>query len=389
MENAPSKAVPPPRGQGGRTPGAVEAGGAAEKDPLIGGLVAGRYRIFDTLGEGGMAMVYLAEDVERDRPCAVKVLDPSAVHDESIVERFLQEAVAASAIDHEHVIEVLDCGRSAEDHVYVVMEMLQGEDLADMLAREGRIPWSRARPMLLQICDALSVVHGKGIIHRDMKPENCFRIYRDGSEDFIKVLDFGIAKITGEQVEGARALTQTGMIFGTPEYMSPEQAMGRPADHRTDIYSLGVILFHLLTGDVPFRGATPMLTLVKHMVDEPPIPSIVAADAGITGALDDVILRCLQRDPEARYQSMDELAAALHRIDENGVILSAPPWEQSAVETPWEQESEEFRDYRPYGVDEDFGDVEDMLPSRAPGMVALALVFMVIAGAVAYIVLAT
>jgi len=332
-----------------------------------------------------MAIVYLAEDIECHRPRAIKVLNAGKIDDESIVDRFLQEALAASAIDHENVIEVLDCGRWADDRVFMVMEMLQGEDLADTLTREVRVPWSRARPILLQICAALGAAHAKGIIHRDVKPGNCFRIYRDGSEDFIKVIDFGIAKITGEQVEGPRALTRVGAIFGTPEYMSPEQAAGRTADHRTDIYSLGVILFHLLTGDVPFREASPTLTLVKHMVGEAPVPSIFAVDAGITAALDDVILRCLEKDPAHRYQSMDELAEALERIDEHGVLRTPPPpWEQSAALSPSDQGSGFFRDYRPYGADEDFGDVEAMLPSRTPGMVALVVALATIAAVVAY-----
>ncbi|MEZ4453555.1 MAG: serine/threonine-protein kinase [Nannocystaceae bacterium] len=304
----------------------------AAADEILGSILADRYQIIRKLGEGGMANVYLAEHLAIKKPCAIKVLHAEEAHKETIVDRFLQEARAASVIDHENVVEISDFGRTDEECVFLVMEMLVGEDLADMLDREKRITWARAKPMLLQICSALAAAHEKGIIHRDMKPENVFRLSRRGNDDFIKVLDFGIAKITSESVVGPRALTQTGMIFGTPEYMSPEQAEGRTVDLRTDVYSLGVIMFQLLTGRVPFRGESPTTTLVKHLVDEPPVPSQVAPEAGLSPDIDALILRALKKDPAQRYSDMNDFARAIDALDDHGRSIVAAPALVAAAE---------------------------------------------------------
>jgi len=293
----------------------------SDSTSLIGSVLAERYQILDQLGEGGMATVYRGEHMAIRKKCAIKVLHPEEAHKDDIVERFLQEARAASVIDHENVVEISDFGRTEDNCVFLVMEMLDGEDLADTLAQVHRLSWARAKPILLQICDALAAAHDKGIIHRDMKPENCFRLERRGNPDFIKVLDFGIAKITSESIVGPRALTQTGMVFGTPEYMSPEQAEGRTVDRRTDIYSLGVIMFQLLTGHVPFRGDSPTTTLVKHLVEAPPTPSLSAPDAGISADLDAIVLKSLQKDPNRRFQDMRELAATLRAVDDLGSTI--------------------------------------------------------------------
>ncbi len=299
---------------------AVQYRDSASKS-LIGSVLAERYQILAQLGEGGMATVYRGEHMAIRKKCAIKVLHPEEAHKDDIVERFLQEARAASVIDHENVVEISDFGRTEDNCVFLVMEMLDGEDLAETLAEVHRLPWARAKPILLQICDALAAAHDKGIIHRDMKPENCFRLERRGNPDFIKVLDFGIAKITSESIVGPRALTQTGMVFGTPEYMSPEQAEGHTVDRRTDIYSLGVIMFQLLTGSVPFRGDSPTTTLVKHLVEAPPTPSQFAPDAGISPDLDAIILKALQKDPNKRFQDMCELAATLRAVDDLGSTI--------------------------------------------------------------------
>ncbi|HFE47177.1 MAG TPA: serine/threonine protein kinase, partial [Nannocystis exedens] len=288
---------------------------------LIGSVLAERYQILAQLGVGGMATVYRGEHMAIRKKCAIKVLHPEEAHKDDIVERFLQEARAASVIDNENVVEISDFGRTEDNCVFLVMEMLDGEDLAETLAEVHRLPWARAKPILLQICDALAAAHDKGIIHRDMKPENCFRLERRGNPDFIKVLDFGIAKITSESIVGPRALTQTGMVFGTPEYMSPEQAEGHTVDRRTDIYSLGIIMFQLLTGRVPFRGDSPTTTLVKHLVDTPPPPSLVAPDAGISPDLDAIVLKALQKDPDRRFQDMREFAATLRAVDDLGSTI--------------------------------------------------------------------
>jgi len=282
----------------------------ADRD-LSGNLLLDRYRLLRKLGEGGMGTVYLAEHVTIKKRCAIKLLNPEYAHKQDLVERFLQEARAASMIAHENVVEITDFG-AAHGSVFFVMEMLIGEDLSDTIRREAPLPWSRVAPIALQICRALAAAHGKGIVHRDMKPENCFRIERHGNSDFIKVLDFGIAKVTSGDPEGTGPrLTSTGMIFGTPTYMSPEQAQGQSVDLRSDIYALGVILYELLTGKVPFSADNFMGILTKHMFDEPMAPSEAAPHADISPEVEAIVLKALQKDRAYRFQSMEELSSAI------------------------------------------------------------------------------
>ena len=279
---------------------------------ISGTLLLDRYRLLKKLGEGGMGTVYLAEHVTIKKRCAIKLLNPEFAHKHDLVERFLQEARAASMIAHENVVEITDFGAAPNGSVFFVMEMLSGEDLAETIKREAPLPWSRVAPIAMQICRALAAAHNKGIVHRDMKPENCFRVERHGNADFIKVLDFGIAKVTSEDPDGAGGrLTSTGMIFGTPTYMSPEQAQGQRVDHRSDIYALGVILYEMLTGKVPFSADNFMGILTKHMFDDPPAPSVAAPNAGISPEVEAIVLKCLQKDRAFRFQSMDELSMAI------------------------------------------------------------------------------
>jgi serine/threonine-protein kinase len=279
---------------------------------LSGSLLLDRYRLIKKLGEGGMGTVYLAEHVTIKKRCAIKLLNPEYAHKQDLVERFLQEARAASMIAHENVVEITDFGAAPNGSVFFVMEMLIGEDLSETIRRDAPLPWSRVKPMALQICRALGAAHDKGIIHRDMKPENCFRIERSGNADFIKVLDFGIAKVTSEDPDGTGGrLTSTGMIFGTPTYMSPEQAQGSKVDLRSDIYAVGVILYELLTGKVPFSADNFMGILTKHMFDDPPAPSAVAPEANIDPEVEAVVLKALQKERAYRYASMQEFAAAI------------------------------------------------------------------------------
>ncbi len=297
--------------------GSDPAGAAAAvsySSNLEGTLLLDRYRIISRLGAGGMGVVYLAEHVTIRKRCAIKVLSDEYANKPDIVDRFLQEARAASMIAHENVVEITDYGQTPSGSVFFVMEMLQGEDLAGTIEREGSLPWERVQPIILQICRALREAHAVGIIHRDMKPENCFRIERGGTKDFIKVLDFGIAKVTSEEGEG-KGLTKTGMIFGTPEYMSPEQAQGMRVDHRADIYAVGVIMYELLTGKVPFTADTFMGVLTKHMFEVPPAPSSVAPrGVKISRSVEALILKALQKDREHRFASMDELIEAIEGI---------------------------------------------------------------------------
>ncbi len=282
---------------------------------LSGTLLLGRYCLIKKLGEGGMGTVYLAEHVTIQKRCAIKVLNPEYAHKQDLVDRFLQEARAASLIAHENVVEITDYGEAPNGSVFFVMEMLDGEDLSATIRREAPLPWSRVAPMALQMCRALGAAHKKGVIHRDLKPENCFRIERHGNPDFLKVLDFGIAKVTSsDPSDNANRLTSTGMIFGTPTYMSPEQAQGERVDNRSDIYALGVILYELVTGKVPFSADNFMGILTKHMFDEPPAPTKAAPEADICPEVEALILKALQKDRSFRFQTMEELAAAIMAV---------------------------------------------------------------------------
>jgi tRNA A-37 threonylcarbamoyl transferase component Bud32 len=281
---------------------------------LAGTVLADRYRILKKLGEGGMGSVYLAEHTTINKRLAIKVLSPEYSHKQDLVDRFLQEARAASMIEQENVVEITDFGSTPGGSVFFAMEFLNGEDLSSTIKREGPLPWPRARVIMLQVCAALSAAHAAGIIHRDMKPENCYRIRRGTNDDFIKVLDFGIAKVQSDEGDGGKGLTRTGMIFGTPEYMSPEQAKGEKVDHRVDIYASGIILYELLTGRVPFTADTFMGILTKHMFEAPPAPSTMVPNCAVPADVEAIILKALQKDREYRFQSMAELATAIEAV---------------------------------------------------------------------------
>ncbi len=279
-------------------------------DPLIGLVLSERYRIIRKLGEGGMGAVYQAEHALIEKRIALKILFPELTRRTDLVARFLQEAKSASRIGHENVIDISDFGQSPEGLVYIAMEYLDGQDLSQMLKAEGPQPWARARPILMQITKALRAAHEHGIIHRDIKPENVFLIQRDGRPDFVKVLDFGIAKVVNADDGGPR-LTQAGMIFGTPEYMSPEQAQGQMPDHRVDVYAVGCIMYHLLTGDVPFHADNFMGILTKHMLEPVMPPRQRAPKLGIAADVEAVCLRALEKDRDKRWQDMDAFYRAL------------------------------------------------------------------------------
>ena len=288
-------------------------------DPLLGQTLAGRYEIVRKLGEGGMGAVYLATHNVLEKQIALKVLHGEFARKADLVERFMQEAKAASRIRHENVIDISDFGTTPEGLVFFAMELLQGHDLHEDIARArlaGQLlPWSRSKKIFLQICAALSAAHGKGIIHRDLKPENVYLVDFLGDPDFVKLLDFGIAKLT-EVSEGDRKLTRTGMLFGTPEYMSPEQARGEPhVDHRVDVYAMGCILFQLVTGRVPFEAENFMGVLSLHLTEPPPVIAPETFDRiGAPRALAGVIAKALEKDRNARWQSIDELANAVRTV---------------------------------------------------------------------------
>ena len=293
-------------------------------DPLLGHTLADRYRLERAIGHGGMGTVYRAEHVVIRKPVAVKVLDAAHSERRTEVERFLNEARAASKIRHEHVVDITDFGSTDDGLVFLVMEYLEGEDLASTSEREGALPWRRAAAIVLQIAAALEAAHAQGIVHRDMKPENCFRIRRGDDPDFIKVLDFGIAKVL-EDSDVERPSHSGSGLLGTPEYIAPELIRGLKPDARVDIYAVGVMFYDLLVGKLPFAGESFMSTLTAHLMQLPPPPSQAAPAAAIPEAVDIVVLRALAKDRDQRYATIREFAAELRAAIAEVDAVLAPP----------------------------------------------------------------
>ena len=288
-----------------------DASPPAADDPLIGTVVSERYRIIRKVGEGGMGAVYQAEHALIEKRVALKILFQDLTRRPDLVARFLQEAKSASRIGQENVIDISDFGQSADGLVYIAMEFLDGQDLGKTLRAEKQLPWLRTRPILMQIAKALRAAHSHGIIHRDMKPENVYLVQREGRADFVKVLDFGIAKVVSADDNDGPRLTQTGMIFGTPEYMSPEQAQGHPPDHRVDVYAVGCIMYHMLTGAVPFTADSFMGILTKHLLEPVVPPRKRRPELDIPAEVEAVCLRAMEKDRDKRWPDMDAFYQAL------------------------------------------------------------------------------
>jgi serine/threonine protein kinase len=298
-----------------------------QKDALIGTVVDGRYRIEQQIGEGGMGVVYRVSHVALGKALALKLLRGEMAKDPEVVQRFIQEAQSATQIGHENIIDISDFGRLPDGTVYFVMEYLNGSPLNDLIKRGGSIPTGDAVTIIRQIASALGAAHQRGIVHRDMKPDNVYVVKRGEIESFVKVLDFGIAKVGG----ASNKLTRTGMVFGTPHYMSPEQAAGQSVDARTDIYALGVIMYEMFTGRVPFDADTFMGVLTKHMFEKPEPMSTAGAERQL-GALESITMRSLEKKPENRYQSMQELIDDLDRVMGGGKpALRQAPHQPSAI----------------------------------------------------------
>lgn len=287
----------------------VRAAKASMADMLIGTTLANRYKLLSRIGEGAMGWVFVAEHVEIGKKVAIKVLRPSLCRLPEAVSRFRREARSATQIGSKHIVDVTDFGTTETGSVFFVMENLEGEDLSASLKNEGHLPWKRVVHILDQLCEALQAAHDSGIIHRDVKPANFFRVNVAGDPDFIKILDFGIARLANPQDS---IVTQTGVVMGTPDFMAPEQAMGKHVDHRADIYSLGASAYALLTGRPPFEGANEYDVIYKQLNDDPSPPSKVApASAAVPRWLDTIILRSLRKDPADRYETMREMGEAL------------------------------------------------------------------------------
>ena len=300
--------------------------GATLGDPLIGSVLGDRYRVVSRIGMGGMGAVYLAQHITLKRDLAVKVLLPEFGGKEEFVRRFEREAESASRLAHPHIIAVTDFGRTTDGLLFLVMEYLDGRSLSSLI-REGPLPVTRAVTIVRQMLAALNRAHAAGIVHRDLKPDNIMLIDREGQHDFVKILDFGIAKVT-EPEPGREALTQAGVVFGTPEYLSPEQALGDKIDARADLYATGVILFEMLTGRRPFESEDKVRIISMHLSH--PVPRLRAVRPGgdVPQALEDVVMQALEKERENRFASASAFLAALEeaeRLTAEGRDLTPPP----------------------------------------------------------------
>jgi tRNA A-37 threonylcarbamoyl transferase component Bud32 len=276
---------------------------------LVGEVLDGRYKVVKKLGEGGMGEVYAAEHIHIEKKVAIKLLRPEIVSNQEAVTRFRQEARSASSIGHRNIIGIDDFGQLKDGRIYLCMELLAGAPLNDMI--KDPLPVDRLLNILIQTGHGLAAAHAKNIIHRDMKPENIFVTHGPNGEDIPKLLDFGIAKVAGQ--DGQNNLTRTGTIFGTPFYMAPEQAMGQGVDGRVDIYAMGVICYEVFSGSLPFQGESFMGILTQHITTEPEPVAQRAAKAGRTlpAGLAEVIAKAMAKDPDKRYRTMDEFVNAL------------------------------------------------------------------------------
>lgn len=303
--------------------------GAAPVDPLVGHTLDEKYRLEERLGIGGMGTVYRARHLLIDRPVAVKVLNQRFVEDEAARTRFRREARAAGRLQHTNAVTVTDFGESHDGYVYLVMELLEGRTLRDVLAKEAPLDAARAVSLMMQISAAVAAAHEAGIIHRDLKPANIFIVQRAEVPAVVKVLDFGIAKLAAEAFEedDPLTLTQVGAMIGTPRYMSPEQCDGAELTPAADVYSLGVILYEMLTGTVPFSGSTPLSIAMKHTSETPRNPRDFVAT--IPPALEQMVLHTLEKRPQDRpanaAEFRKELLATAERLGlENAALTSSP-----------------------------------------------------------------
>jgi serine/threonine protein kinase len=286
--------------------------------PLAGTVIDGRYVIEEQLGEGGMGSVFAGTQIALSRRVAIKVLRAGFGHDSTQSERLIREAQALSTIRHPNVVEVIDFGKLEDESPYVVMEFLDGKDLAQILAQEGRMAWSRARGILLQVVAGLRAAHRKGVLHRDIKPSNCFLVQDPDAEpgDYVKLVDFGIAKFVCPTRDGERKLTAAAHVVGTARYLAPEVYDGADASVHSDIYAFGVLAYKLLTGKAPFEGRDNFDLMLKAK-EEPPRPMREAAP-DLMPSVERMVLRAMAKKPRDRFADTNALEAAILQIDAAG-----------------------------------------------------------------------
>jgi serine/threonine-protein kinase len=304
--------------QGGDAQYCVQCGAAltairSVQESYIGQTVGGKFKIVDFIDRGGMGEVYLGRVDPLGQRVAIKFLNKRFTSDKSIVDRFLNEARSYCRVHHPNAVTMLEYGQHEDGALYIVTEFIEGKSLSKTIKERGPFSAEQTIAVGMQCCEVLAAAHGEGVIHRDLKPDNLMMIPvgKDGKRFTIKVLDFGIAKIMDDD---AGPMTETGAIFGTPEFMSPEQARGDGADPRSDLYALGIILFYMLTGRLPFSGKNKFAVLNKHLHDAPPRPSELAPKQNIPPAFESIILKLLSKAPAQRYASADDLYEALDAL---------------------------------------------------------------------------
>jgi eukaryotic-like serine/threonine-protein kinase len=305
----------------------VTQSSSPQSDRLIGQIIAERYQILSVLGEGGMGRVYRAEHVRMGRKSAVKVLSPNMALSADAITRFNREAANASRINHPNVAQIYDFGETRDGMLYLAMELVEGETLRSLIQRNGPLPMRRAADLARQVADALGAAHYLGIVHRDLKPDNILLTrYHDGA-DWVKVVDFGIAKTvqgSGGENRGGKTVTTAGVSLGTPDYMSPEQLAGERLDARTDLYSLGLVLFNMLTANLPYPRVTSKETLVRRLTSRPQTLAEVAPWGQWPPQLQAVLDRALAPEPEDRYASVRELGREVLAASIAGATVRLP-----------------------------------------------------------------
>ena len=294
--------ISPASDMASRSEGAAARFGKPRPDRLLGSFIADKYRILEKIGEGGMGTVFLASQEPIDRQVAVKVLHHSLTSDDVAVRRFEREARVISRMRHPNTVTIYDFGRTQAGELYLVMEFLEGQTAAQLVRMNGPLPGLRGARIIRQACGSLGEAHEHGIIHRDLKPDNIFLTQFGDQQDFVKVLDFGLVKLADN--DSVHQLTQTGKVYGTPRYMAPEQAEGKSIDHRSDIYTLGVVLYELLMGRPLFVAETMVALLVKHIQTPPPPMAAVRPDLDVDPRLESIVMWTLAKKPEDRPQTV-------------------------------------------------------------------------------------
>ncbi len=307
-----------------------------QKDALVGTTIGGHYEILSLLGHGGMGVVYKARHNVMDRIVAIKMLRSQLISEKVVLRRFQQEVKASSRINHPHVITVHDYGVSG-GMPYIVMDYLKGDTLSQLLDREEHLGVERGLKILTQACDGLAFAHKQGVVHRDLKPGNIVLINYDGDPDFVKVVDFGVARILDPSLESQR-LTQDGEVLGSPLYMSPEQCMGQELGPQSDIYAMGIVIYETLTGCLPIIGKTAVETIAKQVTEQPVPFATVRPDLYIPERLQQIVFKAMAKDLNTRYQSMeqlrDDLEVAIPRPGRSAVLRSADVTASSARDQP-------------------------------------------------------